>query len=281
MGFASVDALINAISVNGKMQRLLFDKTLPSTTVANIPHTFWKATGQPAAGADPTVGAANGRVPTSTTTGALTYTNATGPSTMAMITLGMTSKLASGNGTFILCDRLSDIQLTHVQATTALTGVTGTSRLGATTAPGDGGQIWTEVTSALSAASNTKTLTYTNQLGTTGRVTQSIITVASAVVGRSCNAKLWQSLASGDTGVRAVSDQTHSAGSATGQLNYVLVRPLATIPVPVVGLYVERDFVVEMPNIPLIYDSSCLFLICVPAGAVVNTIFGELRICEN
>lgn len=280
-GFSTNDAIVNAISVNQLMQRMDFDKTLPSTTVASVPHTFWKATGNPVAGADPTVGAANGRAPSQSTAGAMPYGNATSPATMHVITEGLASKISTLLGSIIICDRLSDIQLTHVQATTALTAFDGTARLASTTAPGDGGQLWTEVTSALSAAANVKTFTYTNMLGTGSQVSQNFTTVASAVVGRSANALLWQGMASGDTGIRSVQTQTHSSGAGTGQLNYVLVRPLGYIPMTAGSTWVERDLVVEMPNLPKLFDSSCLFAICVPTAAVIGTIFGELRVCQN
>lgn len=280
-GFSTTDAIVNAFSVNLLAQRLQFDKLMASVSVANTPHTMWKATGIPVAGADPTLGAANGRTPTSATAGAYTYTNATGPATMHEVTLGAASKVASTTGSLLMCDRLSDIQLTHVQATTALTGLDGTSRLGATTAPGDGGQLWTEVTSGFSAAANVKTFTYTNMVGTGSQVTPSFTTIASAVVGRSANANLWQSLATGDTGIRSIQTQTHSSGTATGQLNYVLVRPLGYIPLTAVATWVERDFVVEIPNLPKLFDSSCIFFIYVPTAAVTGSIFGEFRMCQN
>ncbi len=280
MGFSTVDALTNAISVNGKMQRLVFEKLLPSVTVANIPHTCWTAAGNPTAGAYPTVGAANGRVTDSTTVGAMPYGNATGPATMHLTSVGLATKVASSTGTFILCDRLTDVRTTLLQAATSFTGVDGTARLGATTAPGDGGQLWMEVVTALGTAT-TKTLTYTNQLGTASQTTPNIVSTASAIVGRSPNSKLWQSLASGDTGFRSLDTIASNSGSGTGDVAYSIVRPLATIPCTAASVWVERDFVVELPNIPLLYDNSCLFLIYVPTAAVTASLFGELRICEN
>jgi hypothetical protein len=280
MGFSTVDAIVNAITVNGKMQRICFDKLLPSVTVANTPHSFWEAAGNPATGTFGAAGLANGRVTTSSTTGAMPYGNATGAATMHLITSGLTSKVASSTGTFILCDRITDCQTTLLQAAGSFTGVDATSRLAATTAPGDGGQLWVEVATAVGTAT-TKTLTYTDQLGNTAHTTPNIVSIASAIRGRSINAKLWQSLATGDTGVRSLDTIASNTGTGTGNVCYCIVRPLATIPVPVVSVYSERDFVVEMPNIPKLYDSSCLFFIYIPTAAVTASIFGELRICEN
>ncbi len=280
MGFSTVDAIVNAITVNSKMQRICFDKVAGAVTVANIPHSLWTALGNPTLGAYPAAGVGNGRVLTSATAGAMIYGNATGPATMHLITAGLTSKVASSLGTFILCDRITDINLVYNQGASALTGVDATSRLAATTAPGDGGQLWCEVSTALGTAV-TKTFTYTDQLGNTGHTTGSFLTTASAIVNRSPNAKLWQTLAAGDTGLRSLDTVASTSGGSAGNIAYSIVRPLATIPVPVVSVYSERDFVVEMPNIPKLYDSSCLFFLYVPTAAVTPSIFGELRICEN
>lgn len=288
MGFSTVDAIVNAITVNSKMQRITFEKLATAPTVANIPHSLWTATGNPTLGAFPAVGIANGRVtvggPTTATAtpGALHYTNAVGPATMHLISAGLTTKVASSTGTFILCDKITDIRISSVQAGgSTLTGVTATSRLAATTAPGDGGQLWIEVVSALTGTAITKTFTYTDQLGNTAHTTGSMVGTATAVVNRSVNSKLWQTLAAGDTGLRSLDTVASTSGGTAGDIGCCIVRPIATIPVPTVSLYSERDFVVEMPNIPLLYDSSCLFLIYIPTAAVTPSVFGELRICEN
>jgi len=282
MPFSTVDSLVNALNANGKGQFLRFHKTMAQASVANIPTTLWKATGIPAAGTSTTNGPANGRTPTSSTTGAFTYTNATGPATMALVRLGWTSMIASTTGSLILVDRMADCNLNNAQATSAITGLDGSSRCAATTAPGDGGQIWTEVTSALSAASNTITYSsYTNQLGTAGQSSQGVVTTASAVVGRSLNANLWQGLATGDTGVRSIQNLTLTAGTATGAYDLCIVRPLGYIPCQQVATWVDRDFVVEVPNLQKLFDSTCFMFIYVPTAAVTGTIFGEFAICQN
>jgi hypothetical protein len=285
-GFPTVDSVVNAWSVNRKGQKLFFNKVMPSVSVANTPHTLWTATGLPGAGAYGSVGKANGRVcygaqSGSFTAGAFRYQNATSPATQHLISLGGTSITSSGTGTLILVDRVSDCLLAHAETTGSITGVTATSRLESITTPGDGCQIWCEVQTGFSAASNTITFTYTNQLGTGSRTTQNMVTVASAIAGRSVNANLWQGLQAGDTGVRSIESLTLVSGTATGQYAVCLVRPLASIPMPAVAQYVERDFVVELPNLEKIFDDSCLQLIYVPTAAVTATLFGEIRIASN
>jgi hypothetical protein len=285
-GFPTVDSVINSWSVNRKGQKLLFNKVMASVSVANVPHTIWTATGIPSAGAYGSVGRANGRVcygaqNAGFTAGAFRYQNATGGTTQHIISLGGCSITASATGSLLLVDRISDCLLAHAEATGAVTGVTATSRLNATTTPGDGCQIWCEVQSAFSAGSNTIAFGYTDQLGNASHTTPGMVTVASAIVGRSVNTNLWQALQAGDTGVRSIENVTLTSGSATGQYAVALVKPIGSIPMPAVAQYVERDFVVELPNLERIPDDACLQLIYIPTAAVTATIIGEIRISSN
>lgn len=280
-GFTTLDSVLNAWSVNAKGQRLLFNKTQASVSVANIPHTWWTATGMPSAGGYGSLGRANGRVVTSATAGAFPYADPTSPATTHLSSLGVATLTANALGSLILVDRVSDVLVAPMETTGAVTGLDATSRLAATTGAGDGCQIWCEVQTAFSAAAHTFSLTYTNQVGTTGKVTPTISGVASAVVGRSINTGLWQPLATGDTGVRSVQTFTFGSGLTTGQFAICLVRPLAVIPIPAITQYIERDFVVELPSMPRIYDDACLSFIYVPTAAVTAASFGEIRIVEN
>ena len=274
-GFATVDSLISALSQSSKGQRLLYNKTMASVSVANVPHTLWTATGLPAAGTYGSVGKANGRTLTDVTTGGWPFTNASVSETMHLVRAGAAPITASATGSLVLVDRISDVLLAHAEATGSITGLSATSRL----ASGEGAMIWCEVQSALSAGSNTWALSYTNQAGTNSRST-SIVTTASAIVGRSPNAALFQPLQAGDTGVRSIESLTLT-GTATGQIALCLVKPLLFLPLPAVSTYVERDCVVELPSLPRIYDDACLHWIYVPTAAVTATFFGEVLIASN
>ena len=162
-GFSSLDSVINSVSANNKMQKLQINKLAPSVTVANTPHTMWKATGSNGAGVDPTVGMAGAVVPTSATVGAMLYTNPTNPATMHLLSGTL---VCSAAGTIYLIDRIAHANITNAQATASFSPVIdATSRLSS----GEGCQIFMEVTGALSAAANVRTFTYTNQAGKIGR----------------------------------------------------------------------------------------------------------------
>lgn len=282
-GFSTVDGAIDNTGLHGKLQRLCFSKLMPSASVALSPHSLWRSAGIPAIGGDPSTGVANGRACSKTTAGAFTWLNdaASGEQTH-LIGGGATSATASTTGTLIVCDRLSDIVLVVSQATSALTGFDGTARMAATTAPGDGGQLWSDVASGAGATTETFNFTYTNELGSAGSTTQNIVSIASAASQRPIagtgQSTLWLPIAQGDTSIRSVSNITNVATNSTlGNVNYSIVRPLGYLPLVAVSQFQERDFIVEIPNIPKIFDGACIFFIYVPGAAVTATIFGELR----
>jgi len=284
-GFSTLDTVISS-AVAGKMQRLGFSKLAATAGVALTPRTTWKDTGTPAAGADPTLGVGNGASPTNRTGGGWPYNGSATGTQNALIGIGAASGTASSTGTLILCDRQAHIQLSVAQATSALTGMDGTGRMAATTAPGDGGMLWAECTAAMSAAQNTFTFTYTNMLGTGSEVTPNVLNGSSTAVGNMAFQTtgvvtyLWTILATGDTGVRSVQTVTLvTNNSATGQYDLCIVRPLAYLPIAAVSQYLERDLVIEIPGTQKLYDSSCLFMIYLPAAANTPTIYGEARVC--
>ena len=274
-GFSTVDAIVSRLSVDLAGQRLLIHKT-GTTMVASTPHSLWAGTGLPSAGGYGSVGKANGRVLTSSSAGALAYSNPTAPNTLHLLKSEI-SLIAGSVGTLVIVDRIADVLIAHSEATGSITGCDATSRLPS----GAGCQLWLEVQSALSAASNTLTFGYTNQAGTAGRTTGSIVTVASAIVNRSPTAALWQPLQAGDTGIRSLDSVTLVSGTATGQIAAALVRPLATIPLPTLGLSTARDHVMELPQLERLRDNSCICLLYIPNTTTALTVAGELLVCDN
>ena len=273
-GFTTWDSVINAMSTNLDMQRIPFTKLLPSTT-ASVPHTFWKSTGIPGAGTDPSAGLAGAVKCSSATTGSLIYTNATSPATMSIVGLDIN---CNQTGTFILCDRLAHANVAINQANGSFSPIIdGTDRLGAT----EGGMILVEVTGALSAAANVFNLTYTNQAGAS-KTTANVTTVASSIVGRVPYASyLWVPLAAGDTGVRTITGWTLVSGTATGNINIVLVRPLVYAPIVTANVSMTINMVNDVVSLPVIKDNSSLYFVYLGASASTPYISGELRILEN
>lgn len=276
-GFTTVDA-VNTAWVAGKGQRIPFCKIFPSTAVSSIPHTSFLGTGTPGAGTTGTKGRANGRVLTSASAGAIQFNNATSGANTYINSIQLNVKTGA-QGTYILVDRIADCNVDHSEATGNFTGLTATSRLpSASTSAASGCMIYTEVTTAFSAASNNITYTYTNTNGTASQVTPTIATTASAIVGRSINGNLWQPLATGDCGVRSIESITLSSGSATGAYNVCLVRVIAMISTGAANQPAERDYCVETPMMERIYDDSCLMWLTVAGAASTYILDGNINV---
>lgn len=275
-GFATFDQIVQAVS-EGYGQEVAFNKFIASTNVINVPHTLWTGTGTPLQGAYPTVGAANGRVLTRATTGSMAFTNATGGRRLHLLNASSLIASTSTSATLLLVDRISDVQVAaSTIGTTTITGVDATTRL----ATGEGAMLWVEVASAVGAAASVLTVNYTNQAGTNGRSCANTM-VASSIVGRSFNAGLFQTLQSGDSGVRSIQSYSIATGT-TGNLAICLVRPLGFLTMPTNGCSYDTDWVLAAPYMPRIYDDSCLALILISGSSVSSVwqLIGELRMAE-
>jgi len=129
-------------------------------------------------------------------------------------------------------------------------------------------------------------VTYTNQAGTSGRVTPTItcnantstgtlITSAKATSGTSGP---FITLQAGDTGVRSVQSVTIVSSDA-GLFNLVLVKPLATHTIRTIDAPAERDYLVDFPSLPRIYDGAHLnFLACPNGSLAAAPIHGDIEV---
>lgn len=77
-------------------------------------------------------------------------------------------------------------------------------------------------------------------------------------------------LAGGDTGIAKVDSFTFSGGTAytgSGVLGLCIMRPLLDLPVPVSGMWSERDLVNQLPSMPQVQDGACLKWLLFGTGA--------------
>lgn len=273
-GFNSYDEILTGFTNGERYQKLWFQKVFPSTTVTLIPHTMWKANGIPTAGTDATTGAANGRVLTSSSTGAIPYNNATSGRTMYTLGAGALA-LTNITGTLILIDRISDVNLNYATiGTTTITGLDASSRMSSR-----GAKLWIEVTTALGASAASITVNYTNQSGTPGR--SCVVTGTSgAAIGRSINGHIWQNLQAGDTGIQSVQSYSITSGN-TGTMNICLVEPVCYIPLYASPMWNDRDLIVEVPDLEALTSSCCFSGIIITNGAATPTLLGEIKLMEN
>lgn len=104
------------------------------------------------------------------------------------------------------------------------------------------------------------TITYTNRAGTAGRSTGAVPLIA-ATRDRVAHNQLWFPLQSGDDGVRSVQSYVSSLTLTSTQMNIVVARRLAELPVIVANCAVAVDYVQQLPRLPRIYNNSALALL--------------------
>lgn len=279
MAISSWDELVSAWSggtgIGGTRygQRIYFHKASLGTPAAYIPHSLWRADGYPTTGTLPTFGLSNARVcKRSDGIGGIPFYPAPAGKTNWIIAGAVGNNSAVCNT--LLVDRIAEVY-TSTTGSGAITGLDATSRL----APGEGGQIWIEVVNAISAATNTLTITYTNQDGVS-KTTPSFTLLASSTSFRGAVAnRIYVPLAAGDRGARTITNVTLVSGAATGDVLISIVRPLATLHSLGSTMANDIDFILQSPQACKLYDESCLALIWWNATAAVNTVFiGEYKV---
>ena len=130
---------------------------------------------------------------------------------------------------------------------------------------GEGCRLYWVQTAAAGATAQNIALSYTDTAGNTGNTLPvTVAMTASAIVGHishsgtaANNYGPFLPLANGDTGVQNVATVTMSAAN-TGTGALCRARPLATIPITTVSVQAERDFLNQLPSLPIVKDGACL-----------------------
>jgi hypothetical protein len=239
--------------------------------VAGRMASLWQYNGVPAGGAVP--GAAS--VPTNATVGALMQANPGGAREKWL--LGMVAS-SLNVGTLILYDRL----LHHggLDGTVTADQTVGAEGMLTRNAGGFGNQIWLEIYTAIGTTPTTITARYTNELGVAGQT--SIATVIGGTNFREATRIIPLPLADGDRGVRGVW-RVRLAGTtgAAGNFGVTIARPLAFMPISLVGAGSVRDFISGLPSVIKIDTDACLAFAWLPNTTVVPQIFGSLHFVEK
>lgn len=178
------------------------------------------------------------------------------------------------NNTLLLYDRIFDVLKTmNSTATEAVTGVPSRYQSTTDTDPdsASGNFLFIEVggTALAATAHNWTTCLYTDQAGNTGVTLPSVTGNASAIVDRLDQpvATWFCPLASGDTGIKALTQMQASAAVATGVINFVIGHPIGFMLFPVINTMWPFDWLSGRDLTPRIFDNACLALleICKPA----------------
>lgn len=254
--------IANSDMVQGRRNVYTFSKTFNSTA-ANSIYTQWTASGIPVAGVNTGGVAYTGAQCTSSTTGAIFFGSAP-TSHKRFLRLVRSVNSVGANGTLLVLDRL--VQFPGINhATLGTTALTDPGLPRYTT--GAGVMAFLEVTTGLNAVAHTVQLTYTDQGGTGGNVTTAMTPIASSAADRVPFASAYFSLASGDTGIRSLTNViVASAGAPTGTSCLVLAKPICEIPLSGITNSVMRGEVELLDrelDLPQIEDGACLMFLLV------------------
>lgn len=261
--FGSIGAALSAYS-GGKGQDLTWQKTGVTANATGSSNDLWTAAGQPAAGA--AGGAApGGTATTSSTTGNLGYKNPSSANTGHHLG-GWVNGSALNN--VLLIDQL--LRVAKTMNSTSTEAVTGTfSRYQNTTAAAAdyiGGNFCfpSNPTTVLAATAHNWTVCqYTNQASTTGQSFPSATGRSACVVGGidlAAGPGSWfMPLASGDVGVKALTQMQCSAAVATGTIDFVVAHQIAMYVCDVANKSCLLDcLTTALSQLRNVYDNACL-----------------------
>lgn len=127
------------------------------------------------------------------------------------------------------------------------------------------------------------TISYTNQDGVSGRtsvtsVSNTATNIATLVSGSSAvndSQGPFIPLQSGDTGIRSVQSITFS-GPNGGLAALVLVKPIATMYLIETTAPHERNYLIDMPSLPVIQDGAYLNFIILPSASIASGVITGL-----
>lgn len=286
MGFTSADDLINQITVNGKVGRFDAYKLLAPAAVAGNWTDLSVLTGNPPA--DTYAGTSLTYVATDESSlGAMPHGGNVSTATKHVLSAGGTVFAAAGAPWVLMCvDQLGYVPITGTDVTgTSSRTITMTALgAGARYPYGEGCRAYFSTEVAPTAGGpNLTVFTYTNSNSTpaTGHVCPVTVgfmaTPVAGAMPHAGNAATRYSpflpMAAGDTGIADFENFTLTGGTAytgSGQLVLHLVKPLFTIPIPANGIWVERDFVNQLPSLPRIQDGAYLKFLLFSTGATTT-----------
>lgn len=271
--FASVDAVIAAFT-GGKGQTLPFSKTGVASNAIGNSNDLWTRAGTPIAGAAGSA-APTGVAPTAATTGALQFKNLGTANTGHYLNWTLSASVA--NMSLLLYDRIFAVVKTmNSTATEAVTGLP--TRYQSTTAGANdyiGGNFCfpANPTTVLAATAHNWTVcNYLDETNAAGTF-QSIAGVSACVVGGvDLVAGQWfMPLATGDVGVKAITQMQASALVATGTIDFVIGHPIAVNACPIANLACLDDGLYTSMNLSSILDNACLSFLELNKSATTAT----------
>lgn len=270
-GFSSLDDLVTEITTNGKFGSMFFQKTFANgaTSAAGRWHESFSATGIPTAGSfSGTAGAATAM--SRSTTGALDVGANVSTDLRSLLSLQVwTPSTVMTPAVVMLCDFL--LYYPAMVVTGTPTTPNNTVTLPRYT-DGIGVECIVCTQTANGAAQPQLTLNYRDQSDNDAAAPFAMTSpVASAPISLlyAYNGGPFLPKNAGDTGIKRINSYTLASGT-TGTVAFVLVKPLAIIPLLAANTASERDYLSQLPSLPRIQDDACLGFITLIGGAMTT-----------
>lgn len=279
-GFASISDALSRAS-QGFSQRRPFNKVGP-TGVAAVTSSLWALGPQPAVGTAPAA-AAGGTAFSSATVGALAFANPAAGSNR-LVDADVSASVI--NNSLLLYDLIFGCNKTvNANTTEAVTGVPTRYQSVTATAEDYAGDnflfIQVGTTQLAATAHNHTVVTYTDQDGNASTL-PSLTGNSGGIIHRLDHpvGQWFAPLASGDVGIRTLTQMQHSAAIATGVLWYMIGHPLGFMSFPVINSMLPFDWLTNRDQAPRVFDNACLAFLeplkpatgtCTYTGRVVTT----------
>lgn len=257
-GFASISEALSRAS-QGYRQPLYSNKVGPTGVTGGVSWP-WRLGNMPVAGSAPAA-APGGTAFSSSSTGALPLRNP------ASGTLHLTGADLSTNTltNLMLFDLVFGVAKTMNSTTTeAVTGVPTRYQSSTTTDEDYSGGNFLNImvggTALAATAHNWTTCLYTDQDGNTGATLPSVTGNSGAIVDRAdipLN-QWWCPLASGDSGIKALTQMQCSAAVATGVIWFIIGHPIGMMAFPAVNTSYPFDWLTNRDQAPRIFNAACL-----------------------
>ena len=283
VGFASIsDALLRASSGYGQLPAGSINKVGP-TGVVGVTSSLHKLGPQPIAGVAAPA-APGGGSPVDSDTGGMLFNN---PASGTLHLTGADISASVINNSILLYDRIFAVAKTmNSSSTEAVTGVP--TRYQSTT-PTDpnyvgGNFLFVEVglTLLASTSHNWTVCTYKDQADAASTL-PSLTGNSGAIVHRLDHPtnQWFAPLASGDVGIKALTQMQCSAAVATGLIDFVIGHPIGFMSFPVINSMMPFDWLTNRNQAPRIFNDAYLALleICKPA-TTATTYTGHIYVCS-
>lgn len=279
--FTSYSDIISEIAA-GKSLPAPFSKNPTTAPVAANWYHLWPVGGMPGQGALYTGTAHAHQRTTEASAGALYHGGNKAADTKHILSLLGLASAGVPPPMLMLVDQVGYYPLTQSAASVNFDNTTGPDRY---IAAGEGGLQASLIAAAAggATASNLTVLTYVNEQGTGGKTMPTTpavaVTVSTALPTATLGARVITTiagpfipLAAGDGGIRSLTNRTFSAAN-TGLEAFVMLRPLAYLPLRTALVAEEVDLVQDIVNLPRVVDGGCLMVMAffpVATGAVVT-----------